>query len=161
MESVQGIYERMLKINWFNNCGDDIINMDIDYEKVKGWNEAIRKCKSSAWSNVQMEARNNLTIILSRDWPEKDRMWNHITDQAKKLLKSGVTPSISKYLNSKDLNINVLQSVEWDILAAMMEHVYSPYVKPGFYTMLLKVYEEGHFPCGWKGKYPDGKLLIY
>ena len=161
MESLRDIYERILKINWFDSCGDNTVNIGIDCEQEKSWNEATKKCKSNTWSNVQIDAQNDLTFILSRDWPEKDRMWNNITDQAKKLLKSGVTPKISKYLNSKDLSINVLQSVEWDILAAMMEHVYSPYVKPGFYTMLLKVYEEGHFPCGWKGKYPEGKLLIY
>ncbi len=88
-------------------------------------------------------------------------MWNEITDQAKELLNLGVTPAITEFVNRRQLDIAVLHSVQWDILAAMMEHAYSPYVKPGFYTELLKVYEAGHFPCGWKRKWPDGNLLIY
>lgn len=161
MELMQTIHERISKINWFENCGNEVKSINLNYDKVKDWKEAEKKCNSSLWRNVQMEERNNLTTALHKDWRDKYRDWNKITDQAKELLKSDVTLSVSKYLNSKDLNITVLQSVEWDILAAMMEHVYSPYVKPGFYTMLLKVYEEGHFPCGWKGKYPNGGLLIY
>lgn len=161
MEPLQTIYDRILNINWLNNCGGDIINIDINYEQVKSWKEAVEKCKSSTWNNTQLEAGNALTISLHKDWRDKYRMWNSIVDQAKKLLNVEIIPIISKQLNNNTLDTAVQQSIEWDMISAMMEHVYSPYVKPGFYTMLLKVYEEGHFPCGWKGKYPDGKLLIY
>lgn len=161
MESLQEIYQRIVKINWFSNCGQEMNDIGINYEQVKDWETAVKKCKSTLWENVQIEARNILTVALHDNWPDKDRLWNEITDQAKELLNLGVTPAITEFVNRRQLDIAVLHSVRWDILAAMMEHAYSPYVKPGFYTELLKVYEAGHFPCGWKGKWPDGNLLIY
>lgn len=161
MESLQTIFERICKINWFYNCGNEICNMDITHDRVKNWKEAVRKCKGTTWENTQLEASNSLTMALSRDWREKYRMWNDITDQAKELFMPVVIPIISEYVNGKALDISVLHCVQWDILAAMMEYVYSPYVRPGFYMELLKVYEAGHFPCGWKGKWPDGNLIIY
>ena len=30
-----------------------------------------------------------------------------------------------------------------------------------FFLELLMVYEAGHFPCGWRGDWPDGKLIVY
>jgi hypothetical protein len=30
-----------------------------------------------------------------------------------------------------------------------------------FHQSLYKVYENGGIPCGWKGEFPDGKLLVY
>ncbi len=161
MESIQDIYERILKISWFENCGADIVNIDISYQQTKSRSEAIRKSRSSTWGNMELEARNLLTIDLHMNWRAEYRMWNDITDKAKELLKSGLIPNIAKCLESKELDISILQNVEWDILAAIMEHVYSPYVDPGFYTKLLRIYEMGYFPCGWIGKWPDGKLLIY
>jgi hypothetical protein len=30
-----------------------------------------------------------------------------------------------------------------------------------FFLELLTVYEAGHFPCGWVGDWPRGKLVVY
>ncbi|HEX3047587.1 MAG TPA: hypothetical protein VHY08_22740 [Bacillota bacterium] len=161
MKPIQEIYERIIKIDWFSNCGKEMNDIGINYEQVKAWEMAVKKCKSTVWENIQIEAGNILTIALHDNWRDKYRMWNEITDQAKELLNAGVTPVITEFVNCHQLDIAVLHSIQWDILSAMMEHTYSPYVKPGFYTELLKVYEAGHFPCGWKRKWPGGTLLIY
>ena len=30
-----------------------------------------------------------------------------------------------------------------------------------FFEQILKAYVSGGWPCGWKGNYPDGKLILY
>jgi len=30
-----------------------------------------------------------------------------------------------------------------------------------FYLDLFEIYEKGYFPCGWRGKYPAGELIVY
>jgi hypothetical protein len=30
-----------------------------------------------------------------------------------------------------------------------------------FFLELLTIYQAGHFPCGWQGEWPKGKLLLY
>ena len=30
-----------------------------------------------------------------------------------------------------------------------------------FFEMLFKVFQSGGYPCGWKGKYPEGKLIVF
>lgn len=31
---------------------------------------------------------------------------------------------------------------------------------PGFFTMLAEIYQEGYFPCSWKGNYPSGQAVV-
>jgi hypothetical protein len=61
-----------------------------------------------------------------------------------------------------DLDIAFVHNVQWDILGAVMEN---SYLRSGhsafFFLELLTVYEAWHFPCGWKGEWPKGKLLVY
>jgi hypothetical protein len=44
----------------------------------------------------------------------------------------------------------------------MMENAYMT-SKHGsyFFLELLTVYEAGHFPCGWRGEWPSGSLVLY
>jgi hypothetical protein len=56
----------------------------------------------------------------------------------------------------------LIQGLRWDILGALMEN---SYLRSGhaafFFLELLMVYEAGHFPCGWRGNWPQGELLVY
>lgn len=116
---------------------------------------------NSTWDNVRLQIRNQLTSTLHENWREGYRQWNNITMEAKLLLKDGDLKNISTFIQENKLNNCIYESVEWDLLTAMMEYAYSTYVKPGFHTELLEIYNSGHIPCGWKGKWPQGSLLIF
>lgn len=51
--------------------------------------------------------------------------------------------------------------VRIDIINIIMVLSYSKYYQSSFYQKLLYVYEHGYLPCGWSGRYPKGKLLVY
>ena len=43
-----------------------------------------------------------------------------------------------------------------------MEDTYKKCKKrPVFFLHLLEIYESGNLPCGWEGKWPDGKLIVF
>ena len=52
-------------------------------------------------------------------------------------------------------------TVQWDILGVCMEAEYADIFQPGFYASQAYWYINGHFPCGWEGKFPNGKLIVY
>ena len=54
-----------------------------------------------------------------------------------------------------------VQSVSSDMLHACIEAEYSDVYPPGFFASLGYWYCTGRFPCGWKGDFPDGKMIIY
>jgi len=46
-------------------------------------------------------------------------------------------------------------------LGALMGNSYLDTHHPAhFFLELLWVYEAGHFPCGWLGDWPSGKLIV-
>jgi hypothetical protein len=52
-------------------------------------------------------------------------------------------------------------AVQWDILNVCMEAEYADIYPPGFYASQAYWYVKGHFPCGWQGNFPEGKLIMY
>ncbi|MGF9642350.1 hypothetical protein [Paenibacillus sp. FSL L8-0502] len=162
MNEVKDFYDNTIsKIDFFSNCGDAInAALNVNVTQVRNWVDVEKKVNST-WDNVRLQIRNQLTSTLHENWREEYRQWNNITMEAKLLLKDGVLKNISTFIERNKLNNCIYESVEWDLLTAMMEYAYSTYVKPGFHTELLEIYNSGHIPCGWKGKWPQGSLLVF
>ncbi|MNJ71550.1 hypothetical protein D3C77_681030 [compost metagenome] len=70
-------------------------------------------------------------------------------------------PKVKDYLIKHEVTLDILNTVKWDILIGIMEYTYRIEREPKFYMNLLQVYESGNFPCGWKGSWPNGKLIVY
>ena len=51
--------------------------------------------------------------------------------------------------------------VRLEIVGFGMEQEYADVVDLNFCTVLGKWYMSGHFPCGWRGEYPDGILVVF
>lgn len=52
-------------------------------------------------------------------------------------------------------------TVQWDVLHLAAEAAFADVCPPGFYASQAYWYVKGHFPCGWQGDFPDGKLVIF
>lgn len=162
MKSVKEFYdEKVAKIDWFSNCGETTnITTNINLLYVNRWKDMEKKLNSN-WDNLKLQIRNSLTSSLHENWREEYREWNNITMEAKSILNNGVLKKLSTHVQENKLGNSVYESIEWDLLCAMMEYAYSPYVEPGFHSELIKVYESGHIPCGWKDTWSQGSLLIF
>ncbi len=157
--------DRIKSIQWFKNCGNGYELFDtISFPTVclNSWDEARDRYESSDWDDVTLEARNELTNFLSAKFNREYQFWNEITLFYKDFLSKEVFPSVKEIIKTKGIDETVFVNVEWDILGALMEGSYrKQYRKKGLFTELLKIYEAGHFPCGWEGEYPSGHLCVY
>jgi hypothetical protein len=52
-------------------------------------------------------------------------------------------------------------TVQWDVLHLCMEAEYADVYPPGFFASQAYWYVAGRFPCGWEGKFPAGRLVVY
>jgi hypothetical protein len=80
-----------------------------------------------------------------------------IGERVKKVIAPGVWPYLVQHRLPP---MRILTSIEWDVLHACMEMHFADFVSPGIYSRMLELYYEGHFPCGWEGKAPEGRLLV-
>lgn len=162
MNLPQNLITRIEAINWFSNCGKDIQN-SIEFEVVyeSSWKKAAKQSQGKYWETITLEANNDLTEYLFHYHIERYKKWNKFAELGRERIEQVVVPMVTNYLNEKQLPLAIMDNVKWDILLAIMEEVYREERKPKFFIELLKVYESGNFPCGWKGSWPEGKLLVY
>lgn len=152
------ILDELAHLAWFRNVGQhDIETMLI----VASWHEAIESCRSLSWENLQLEAANQYRARLLECSKEHFKLWNAIVTDVKPLVESLVERKIAVVVDINKFDKVFVDSVKWDILHLAVETEYADICSPGFFTILAQCYRSGHFPCGWQGNYPDGRLVIY
>lgn len=160
---VQEIIVRLNEIQWFSNCGKEYnCDLSLRVSQVFSWDEASSHCQNIIWENVQLEAKNLLTQWLHLNKNDQYQDWNkHIVS-----FKQSILPKLEKSWLEAQVELGlpdvVLTSMQWDILSVLMEQSYQATGhNTFFFTELLNIYEAGHFPCGWSGDWPSGKLLVF
>ncbi|MPQ31917.1 hypothetical protein E4V42_10790 [Clostridium estertheticum] len=164
MEVNMEIVERLEKINWFKNCGKPLsISLMYDVNYAKDINSVIKHISSTRWGNIGLEEKNDLTSYLFKNYPNKyHQVWNELVENIKENIMINIKNEAIKMANNKGLNDNsIIGHIEWDILIIIMAFTYSEYKEPTFYKEILRIYESGNIPCGWKGTYPNGRIIIY
>jgi hypothetical protein len=158
------VVARIQAINWFANCGEPAeFDVTMKVERVKRWAQAMKACKTRSWQNTTLEARNQLTMALHNRDRQRYQKWNEITIKFKNEVTMPLTTKVwEPFQKSNGLEIELVHCVQWDILAALMENAYMSSNHGSFFFLeLLSIYEAGHFPCGWRGIWPQGVLLVF
>jgi hypothetical protein len=158
------IHGRLRAIDWFSRCGEPLLlNLSMPVMQVSGWPEAVASCTDGIWENVELEAQNQLTLWLHQHDRQNYQRWNELVSDFRSAVLNPLTEKRwEPYRRQHDLDVAVVHSAQWDALGALMENAY---IESGhccfFFLELLSVYEAGHFPCGWVGEWPQGKLVVY
>lgn len=162
--SPSDITTRLRAINWFTHCGEPgQFDLTMEVEPLAGWTEVMKSCSSESWEHVQLEAQNQLATWLHQNAREQDRTWNEVVARH----KTAVIEPLSRekwvpFQRANSLDARLVHCVEWDILGVLMTNSFLDTGHRCFFDLeLLTVYEAGHFPCGWRGNWPDGRLLVF
>jgi hypothetical protein len=158
------VASRVNSIDWFARCGDSLsLDLSVEVLPVTSWSEAVESCKDPAWENAGLEAQNQLTLWLHLNDNDHYQRWNDIVVGHKEAVVNPLTEkAIKPFQRKHGLDIVLVHGVQWDILGALMEDSYLGSGHRAFFFLeLLTVYEAGHFPCGWEGEWPQGRLLVY
>ena len=149
--------DRLLKINWFINVGKETAMLNVN--QVANESDFYKEITSIDWENSTLEAGNEITGYLAKKYNKEYNEWNVLVREAKKIIDGEIIPT----MNGKGLDGRViLDNVKWDLVNFLMEDAYRKYLRGDlFFESLINIYEGGHIPCGWEGKWPSGKLIIY
>ena len=146
------------RIPWFRNVGKN------DVPKVKvvsSWAEAIELCSSPDWENFTLEALNEYRELVAERNPERWDSWNEIAAEVREVLAPLVQRAAREVIRANSLPTVFEECLRWDLLGTCMEIDYSDICPPIFFSGLAHYYARGHFPCGWSGPYPTGKLIVF
>jgi hypothetical protein len=133
--------EELENIPWLQNVGKDLDTQEVT--QLFSWNEA--------WENLQDE--NWINASFHEHIDNMNPVWDIAYDKALEV--------VSKSINCHEFEdgISVADAIAYDVAAAAVE--ISIGSASTFFTDLMKWYRNGHFPCGWDGQYPLGKLIVY
>jgi hypothetical protein len=131
---------------------------------VGDWEHAIAHLTNGYWEDLHYYSANQLFEagrVVNAHKGNSSRNWNLIATEIRSIvipLVEDKTVSISKAQNLPKV---FMDQVLWDMLHIAMATDFSDVFIPDFYASLAYWYLEGHFPCGWEGEYPKGRLIIY
>lgn len=156
------IKDLILSISWFDKCGiEEALDLNLEIDQVKSWDEAYLCYSDSSWEQTTLEMRNEVTSYLNTRFPNRYLEWNLTAQECKKFLVESVFPKIRNYKETNGLDDTFLDCVYWDLLNSMVILSYQDCKPPRSYGLLFMIYEKGHFPCGWEGEWPKGRLKYY
>lgn len=151
--------EKLDKADWFSRVGvQDTTSAAI---VLSSWEEAIEYCSSIEWENLCLEAANQYCERLAERSKDRFNQWNDIVNEIKKTTEPFAHRKIEAVMKEFDLPKVFEDTVRWDVLHVCMEAEYADIYPPGFYAGQAYWYVKGHFPCGWDGSFPSGKLIIF
>ena len=150
--------DQLEEANWFAQVGVRDTNAAI---VLSSWEEAIAHCGSIEWENLCLEALNQYCERLVERSKDRFNKWNEIALELKKTTEPFVRQKIETVVRQNNLPEVFEKMVQWDILHVCMESEYADVYQPGFYASQAFWYTKGHYPCGWQGDFPKGKLIIY
>ncbi len=150
--------EELRKPQWFSHAGQHDTETAV---VLSSWFAAVEYCSSPEWEDLCMLASNEYRQRLAERSPERFRKWNEIVVEVKPFAQALVREKVESVVKEHDLPKVFVDTVDWDILHLCMEAEYADIYPPGFYASQAYWYLNGHFPCGWEGEFPEGKLVIY
>jgi hypothetical protein len=151
--------DRLEKASWFSRVG---LNEGSNAVIVTSWLEAIEYCGSIEWEDLQGDALNQYRAFIAQRSNERwHRLWNDTVDEVKKITRPLVGRKIESVVRQNNLPKTFSIQVNYDIIGVCMEAEYADVCPPGFFTSIGDWYLSGHFPCGWWGVFPEGRLVVY
>jgi hypothetical protein len=155
---------RLGRIRWFARCGQSAeLHLTMPVERVAGWEQAAAACADPAWEAARAGAAQQLAVWLQRNDPGSYGKWSELAARQTQGVIDPLTAGVlAPFQEQHGLDPALVRSVRRDLLGALMENAYlGSGHRSCFFLELLWVYEAGHFPCGWRGAWPDGTLLVY
>jgi hypothetical protein len=161
MQLDQEIFDKLKSVLWFSKCGEPPDqSLPFEVEWVDNWPSAIERFTDPEWENTTLEARNALTMHLAKKHSTAYQHWNRLVREAKPKLEEVVFVKVREFQQARGLSQTFFNCVQWDVIAIVMEASYKMCRPPMFFDKLLTVYNHSRFPCGWRGEWPNGRLMV-
>ncbi len=125
----------------------------------KDYDKAIKSILKTSWSNITLEEQNNLTGYLFKNHREEyNDKWNkQVIINRKELI-----PPIILILEKKNIHKEIIDDTKWLLMSILMYDYFSEFgFESELLNQILNIWKSGHLPCGYSGKYPNGKLRVF
>lgn len=153
--------EKLNNIDWFSACGKDITMENV--VKSENLSSMKKTIQQTCWENMILEKQGDFTAQLSVSFKKQYSEWNNLVSEFKKKYLPDLQKKWKLKLAEMELDEKyIMDDIRFNILGIVVIDAYRDCIPmPDFFKELLKLYESGHLPCGWKGKKDAGNFIVY
>ena len=150
--------ELLNKADWFSRVGKPEA---IPVKVLSSWDEAVDSSRSQPWRDLCLEMADiYLQKVLDKS-TARFQTWMDAPREAEGAIRTLVEKKAAKVLPKITRPHDLLNTLFWDAGHLLIEVELSDVCPVNFYGDLARWYVKGRFPCGWDGKPPGGRLVIY
>ena len=158
-QAVVNCFETLDTISWFAAVGAETPNLDV--EGVNTWGEALapiidRKAGKYGEDGHLVGPGERVASALRLD-PYQDAYAAAFADVEEFVDYEGYIPS---YFDKPQRAFMKTHLDNW-VRNLLVEIIASKDVESTYFRELLPWYEAGHFPCGWDGEWPKGRIRVF
>jgi len=159
-DSMKATLDRLAKTKWFTRVGQTTSDDDVVW--VKSWHAALHDDGPDQWHPVRLAAVDALKSAVRAADEGRYALWDELTAEIRPKITAMAKDKVGVVIGDPRLEAIVSDLAQWDLLHFVLEAGHGDLLpKQGFYRRLGMWYLSGHFPCDWRGTYPDGELVIF
>lgn len=131
-----------------------------DVTIVRSWDEALTIFAEDIQYNANgvLEAPCARVDAILERYPERKAWWQNARDEAKRYTAfSAWVPDVLPQEQQDLLYENL-----WEYVSMLLvEIIASPEAECTYFREQLPWFHAGHFPCGWEGDWPRGRMRVF
>ncbi len=162
--------QELKALNWFSSIGEYQLEA---VSRVYSWQEAVDLLdKEDEWGsycygnfvlNLQNEVSRAKAFFETGSFRPYESNWNECVESAREhttaMRKDVIEPKLKEFGSpSIAAPASIIESLSVSFLMAVES---LPRIDNLYISKIYKYWADGHFPCGWRGEYPDGELVVF
>jgi len=151
-------FDSLACMNWFSALGKPC---EGPFVILSSWDDAIRHCGSPEWKKLTLKAAKRYSDAVFRRGREQSQHWNIVAGAVRSIVLPLVAAKVHSVGVANNLPDEFEASVRQDLIWFGLECEFADVVPPSFFASQIYWYTQGRFPCGWKGEFPEGKLILF
>ena len=129
--------------------------------RVKTLADAEKTISGLRWKNLCIDRINEVTGYLGRFHRPEYQCWIRLCNQVDRLYEPLLIAKADALIEKGVISEPIKSEMVYELGLIMIMRSYGQYVKSPFFEEMLWYYMHGHIPCAWKGKYPDGMMMVW
>ena len=154
------VAEQLKAVPWFAQVGQPFISGE-PVLLLASWQDAVEHATSPIYDDFVLEAANELRGNVCRQSRRQFQTWNAVVSAIKSFSEPMVGDKIAAAELPHAIATAISGTVHWDMVHIFLALHFQENYHSDYYESLLGWYLGGRFPCGWRGKYPEGQFIIY
>jgi hypothetical protein len=162
-QQLESFLQSLTTVPWFADAGRPSTKYQIVADAVVGWDD-WNAAMMAVWPPRSMRLEETATRLIGDAAIEG--IFSRVDEAIGPAVEAGLRAYFARRPDNTEntecgadlgLRSEIVDSVVRDVSWAAVETALG---QPDFFVSLIEVYQEGHWPCAWDGRYPRGTFVV-